>query len=291
MSDAEPGPDAHPDHAAHPHHPDHPQHSEDPQRSEHPGQVRRVPGDADPVTALRRVCTGPVHDPHGVDAFVELVGRRRDGLVRRVAVVGAVEADDVARTLRWAAAHDVVVAVPGSGHVGTDARPTVVVTRSRIDAIVVDPRAARLHAGVGATWSAVRAAASAYGLGADVPDLPLPLADAHTAAFLGVLSAAPVRALTLVTGDGVVHHVDRASEPDLWWTLGRGSDLAGVLTGVDLVLDTGPRPRRTGRRAGAAASLPQLDSGWSAADRARLSAIARRHDPVGVLHAHATGHA
>jgi hypothetical protein len=279
MSDAEPGPDAHPDHAADPDHPD------------HTGQVRRVPGDADPVTALRRVCTGPVLDPHGVDAFVELVGRRRDGLARRVAVVGAVGADDVAHTLQWAAAHDVVVAVPGSGHVGTDARPTVVVTRTRIDAIVVDRRAARLHAGVGATWSAVRAAASAYGLGVDVPDLPLPLADAHTAAFLGVLSAAPVRALTLVTGDGVVHHVDRASEPDLWWTLGRGSDLAGVLTGVDLVLDTGPRARRTGRRTGAAASLPHPDNGWSAADRARLTAIARRHDPVGVLHAHAPGHA
>jgi hypothetical protein len=279
MSDAETGPDGHPERTEHPDHAEH-------------QRARRVPGGADPVTALRSVCTGPVLDPHGVDAFVELVGRRRDGLARRVAVVGAVGADDVACTLLWAAAHDVGVAVPGSGHVGSDARPTVVVTRTRIDAIVVDPRAARLHAGVGATWSAVRAAASAHGLGADVPDLPLPIADAHTAAFLGVLSAAPVRALTLVTGDGVVHHVDRASEPDLWWTLGRGSDLAGVLTGVDLVLDTGRRAPRTGRRVtGPASSLADLDGAWSAADRARLTAIARRHDPAGVLHAHAPGHA
>lgn len=279
MSDAEPGPDGHPERTEHPDHDGH-------------QRARRVPGSADPVTALRSVCTGPVLDPHGVDAFVELVGRRRDGLARRVAVVGTVGADDVARTLLWAAAHDVGVAVPGSGHVGSDARPTVVVTRTRIDAIVVDPRAARLHAGVSATWSAVRAAACAHGLGADVPDLPLPIADAHTAAFLGVLSAAPVCALTLVTGNGVVHHVDRASEPDLWWTLGRGSDLAGVLTGVDLVLDTGRRAPRRGRRvAGPASSLVDLDGAWSAADRARLTAIARRHDPAGVLHAHAPGHA
>jgi hypothetical protein len=280
MSDAETGPDAHPER------------TDRPDGTEHPEQAGGDPEGADPVSALRRVCTGPVLDPHGVDAFVELVGRRRDGLAGRVAVVGAVGADDVASTLRWAAAHDVVVAVPGSGHVGSDDRPTVVVTRTRIDAIVIDPRAARLHAGVGATWSAVRAAASVYGLGADVPDLPLPLADAHTAAFLSILSAAPVRALTLVTGDGVVHHVDRTSEPDLWWTLGRGSDLAGVLTGVELVLDTVPRPRRAGgRAAGPASLLRHLDSAWSAADRARLTAIARRHDPVGVLHAPAPGHA
>ncbi len=249
-----------------------------------------APAGDDVLAALRAVCTGPVLEPHDVGAFVELAGRRRDGLARRLAVVGAVGADDVAQVLRWAAEHRVVVAVPGSGHVGSDARPTVVVTRSRIDGVVVEPRAARAIAGVGATWAGVRAAAAEHGFGVDAPDLPLPVADAHTAAFLGILHAAPVRALTLVTGDGVVRRVDPVSEPDLWWTLARGSDLAGVLTGVELALDAAPRPRRSREGSvGTPSDLPRRGGAWSAADRARLTAIARRYDPAGVLDARVPG--
>ncbi|WP_052460670.1 FAD-binding oxidoreductase [Microbacterium gorillae] len=43
-----------------------------------------------------------------------------------------------------------------------------------------------------------------------------------------------VRAATLITADGVIHHVDAEHEPDLFWALRGGATQVGVVTEVDL---------------------------------------------------------
>ena len=189
---------------------------------------------AEAVVDLAGRVTGPVFDPHGIDALVELAGAPRDGLCRRVAVVGAVDADDVAATLRWAAAHRVAVAVPWTGFAGDPLVPTVVVTTSRVDRITVEPHTGIVAAGIGASWAGVAAAARRH-------DLPPPWTGAgslsDTVRALGPCGVPAVRAVTVVGGDGVVRQIGPAGEPDLWATLRTrpgAADVLGVITGLEL---------------------------------------------------------
>ena len=189
---------------------------------------------AEALVDLAARVTGPVSDPHGVDALTELAGAPRDGLCRRVAVVGAVDADDVAATLRWAAAHGVAVAVPWTGFVGDPLVPTVVVTTSRIDRITPDPHARTVTAGVGASWAGVAATARRH-------DLPPPWTGAgslaDTVRTLGPCGVPGVRAVTVVGGDGVVRRIGPAGEPELWATLRTrpgAADVLGLITGLEL---------------------------------------------------------
>ncbi len=200
---------------------------------EPPPGIRRWCGLAEAVVDLAVRVTGPVFDPHGVEALIELAGARRDGLSRRVAVVGAVDADDVATVLGWASVHGVAVAVPGTGFVGSPVVPTVVVTTSRIDRVIVEPRAGTVAAGLGASWAGVDAAARRH-------DLPRPwtrdgfLAD--TVRALGPCGVPGVRSVTVVGGDGVVRQVGPAGDPDRWAALRAhpaAADL-GVITGLEL---------------------------------------------------------
>lgn len=189
---------------------------------------------AEALVELAGRVTGPVFDPHGPDALIELAGAPRDGLCRRVAVVGAVDADDVAAALLWAAAHRVAVAVPWTGFAGDPLVPTVVVTTSRIDRIAPVPHTGTVTAGVGASWAGVAATARRHGL-------PPPWTGAgsltDTVRTLGPCGVPGVRGVTVVGGDGVVRHVGPTGEPELWATLRTrpgAADVLGVITGLEL---------------------------------------------------------
>lgn len=233
-----------------------------------------------PLDLAGRV-TGPVHDPRGVDALVELAGLPPAGLRRRVAVVGATDTDDVAAAVRWAATHGVVIAVAGTGHVGAPGRPVLGISCRRIDTITVDPVARTLRAGVGASWRAVRAVLAAHGAasgasgGSARPVVPAgPRTVGEAVADLGVHPA--LRGVVMVTADSVVRSVSARTSPDLWWTVRRGLDAAGIVTEVELALDASP---------GYVHGFDPVPAGvaLTAPERERFRAVVHRHDPLAIL--------
>jgi FAD binding domain len=175
------------------------------------------------VVDLAERVLGPVFDPYGADAVVELAAHPPDGLRRRLAVVGAVGTADVIAILEWAAEVDVAVAVPGTGLIGDPFGPTVVVALSRTDRIDRDPRTGRVRAGVGATWPAVAARLRA-GQGVDPVRVPSCGTVGTTLACSGSALPCAVRALTVVGWDGVVRDVAPTARP--------ARDTLGIVTGV-----------------------------------------------------------
>jgi hypothetical protein len=230
-----------------------------PHRGDAAGRVARA------ALELGELVHGPVLAPHTADAAVELLrtvslGRPPSHLV---AVVGATGTADVVNTLTWANAHDVEVVVldPHTAQPPSrSGRPTVALSLARADRVVV--RDGLVHAGVGASWAQVRRVVAGGGGTVRVPRRGDTVADAPGAGGL--------RGVTLVTGDAVVHELAGAHpDPELWWAFRCRPEAVGVVTEVVLDAD------------GAGPALLAADPADT--DEARFAALARRHDPVGVL--------
>lgn len=163
---------------------------------------------------------------------------------RPAAVVRVVDAVDVVFAVRFAAAHGLTVAVQATGHGAVPHGNDVLVvhTGSLQDChIDVDRRVARVGAGVRA--STLVHAAAAHGLAA----LTGTSSSVGVVGYLsggGVgplastygLSADYVRAIDVVTGDGVLRHVSADCDADLFWALRGGRACLGVITAVELEL-------------------------------------------------------
>ncbi|MEJ2867595.1 hypothetical protein WCD74_07440 [Actinomycetospora sp. OC33-EN08] len=231
-------------------------------RPQHGGASGRV---ARAALELGDLVDGPVTPPYTADAAVDLLratslGRPPSHLV---AVVGATGTRDVVATLRWANAHDVEVVVldPHTAQPPSrTGRPAVALSLSRADRVVLHD--GLLHAGVGASWAQVRGVVAASGGTVRVPRRRDTVADAPGAGGL--------RGVTVVTGDGAVHHLaGRHPDPELWWAFRCRPEAVGVVT--EIVLDAD----------GAGPAL--LPAEPADGDEARFAALARRHDPAGVL--------
>ncbi len=166
---------------------------------------------------------------------------------QRPSAVAFVEsADDVARTVGFAAQHDLRVSGQATGH-GAMAlgslEDTILVKTERMRGVEVDPeaRTARVEAGV--LGIELGEAAQAHGLSS----LPGSSPNVGVAGFSlgGGLSwlgrrygfaCNRVRAIELVTADGEARTVHADSEPDLFWALrGGGGDYA-IVTALHLDL-------------------------------------------------------
>ncbi|MFT4199959.1 FAD-binding protein, partial [Gordonia sp. (in: high G+C Gram-positive bacteria)] len=98
---------------------------------------------------LRRRVRGEVHGP--ADPGYPTVGFNVAVDRRPTAVVDAADADDIATTVRFAAAHGLTVAVFATGHGGTPVGDRSILVRTgALDTCTVDPgeRTARVGAGV-----------------------------------------------------------------------------------------------------------------------------------------------
>lgn len=221
---------------------------------------------------LESLVDGPVHAPYSVDAALELAADPAvAALPRLLAVVGATSTADVAAAVGWATLHDVgVVALdprphrPALATVATaGAKPVLVVSRSRIDAVHLDRAAWTLRAGVGASWPAVHRAAP------EEDPAPSSLLRRPGLVAHGV-GATTRRGVVLVTGDGAVHTLGAGSgDPELWWAYRARPERVGILTEVVLdPWDVATLQRRTA---------------WSAGDHMRFADVLRRHDPFGTL--------
>ncbi|MDM7832316.1 FAD-binding oxidoreductase [Cellulomonas edaphi] len=164
--------------------------------------------------------------------------------VRPLVVVEVVDADDVSRVLRIAAACGVPVAVAGTGHGATESMAgAILIHTAALDELTVHPEGRWARVGAGVRWAAVLAACAPHGLAG----LCGSSTDVGVVGFLtggGVgpmvrshgLSSDSVRAFDVVTGDGVLRRATATENPDLFWGLRGGKGSLGVVTAVEIDL-------------------------------------------------------
>jgi FAD/FMN-containing dehydrogenase len=165
---------------------------------------------------------------------------------RPSAVVFPESAQDIAAAVLFAREFDQRVAAQGTGH---NAGPlgsledTILVKTERMRKVDIDPerRTARVEAGV--LWQEVVEAAARHGLAGlqgSSPDVGVVGYTLGGGLSFMVrkhgLAANRVRAIDMVTADGRLLHIDRESEPDLFWALRGGGGSFGVVTALEFEL-------------------------------------------------------
>ncbi|HEX5984791.1 MAG TPA: FAD-binding oxidoreductase [Solirubrobacterales bacterium] len=155
-------------------------------------------------------------------------------------------ADDVAATVRFAAANDLRVTAQGSGHGALSLRPlegTILVKTERMRGVEVDAEAQTARVEAGVLSLELAEAAGAKGLASLPGSSPDVCVTGYTLG--GGLSwfgrrygfaCNRLRAVELVTADGEARTVDAENEPDLFWALRGGGGSYGVVTALHLNL-------------------------------------------------------
>jgi FAD/FMN-containing dehydrogenase len=194
------------------------------------GQVV-APGDAD-YDAARRVWNGMID--------------KRPALIARCA-----DAGDVAAAVRFAAEHDLPLAVRGGGHnvAGTAVVDDgLVVDLSAMRAVRLDRAAGTVHVQGGATWADVDAVTAPLGLAAPggvvsetgVAGLALSGGVSHQRRRDGMTIDNLVSA-EVVLADGRIVRASAGEHPDLHWALRGGGGNFGVVTAFEFrVHELGP---------------------------------------------------
>ncbi|WP_199523758.1 FAD-binding oxidoreductase [Micromonospora craterilacus] len=198
----------------------------------------------DTVALVERV-RGPVLRP-GDDGFTTEIAGFNSAIVHRPqVVVAATDAGDVAAAVGWAAEQGLSVAVQSTGHGQLSAVDDgMLISTRRLDEVRIDPVARRARVGAGVRWRRVIDAAAEHGLA------PLSGSSSQVGVVgytlgggLPVLArsygfaADHVRAVELVTADGLVRRIDAEHEPDLFWALrGAGRIGFGVVTAIEFDL-------------------------------------------------------
>ena len=195
------------------------------------------------LAVLRGACAGPVLDPTDPRVVAEIAGFSLAVEHAPVAVVGATSSADVAAAVRWAAVRGIPVGVIATGHGGWSHRDTLIVSTRRMDAVAIDPDRRSATVGAGVRWRQVLRAAAPHGLaglcgsstGVGVVGYTLgggvgPLARRHGYA------CDRVRRLRVVLGDAQILDVTADSDPELFWALLGGKDVAGIVTEMEFEL-------------------------------------------------------
>ncbi|MGY1883911.1 FAD-binding oxidoreductase [Blastococcus sp. SYSU DS0753] len=161
--------------------------------------------------------------------------------VRNGRTVHVARAADVVAAVRLAGRHGTTVAVRGDGPWMAGPAPGLLIAPERLDEVSVSAGGwARVGAGV--RWRRLLDAAAPHCLtpvtGARAEER---VADSVTGGGVGPvartygLASDRVRAVELVTGDGVLRRVSPTEDPELFWAVRGGGDL-GVVTVVELDL-------------------------------------------------------
>lgn len=186
---------------------------------------------------------GAVLDGRDPASVAEAAGFNTAVVHRPSLVVAATGAADVVAAVRHAARAGVPVAVQGTGHGARPVEGGVLVTTRRMQGVRVDPvaRVARVEAGV--RWRAVIDAAVPHGLaplsgsssGVGVVGYTLGGGMGHLGRRHG-FAADHVRAVELVTADGVLRRVSAEADPELFWAVRGGGGAFGVVTALEVGL-------------------------------------------------------
>ncbi|GAB2570564.1 FAD-linked oxidase [Paractinoplanes abujensis] len=192
---------------------------------------------------LRRKLTGALALP-GDPLYAELATGFNVAITAKpAAVVEARDAQDVAEAVRFAAATGRAAGVQATGHglAGT-LDEAVLVHTGKLDECVVHPDGwARVGAGV--RWQQVVDAAAPYGLAPLCGSAPgVGVVGYTTGGGLGPVARTfgwasdRVRAVEIVTGDGVLRRVTANDEPDLFWGVRGGKGALGIVTALEFDL-------------------------------------------------------
>ena len=196
-----------------------------------------------PFAELQARTTGRVAVPGDADYDALVSPWNLAVVVRPAAVLAAETAQDVVEAVRFAARHGIVVTPQATGHGAITALVgELLVTTKGLDECVVHPEGwARVGAGV--KWIRVVEAAAPYGLAplsGSITDVGV--VGYTTGGGLGPmartygLAADKVRAIEVVTGDGVLRRVTPTDHPELFFGLRGGKGTLGIVTAIEFDL-------------------------------------------------------
>jgi FAD/FMN-containing dehydrogenase len=169
--------------------------------------------------------------------------------VRPAAVLAAFDAQDVVDAVQFAARHGLRVTPQATGHGPIAALTTeLLVTTKELDEVTLHPEEGWARVGAGVKWLAVVEAAAPYGLAplsGSITDVGIvgyttggglgPMARTHG------LAIDKVRAIEVVTGDGVLRRVTPTEHPELFFALRGGKGMLGIVTAIEFDLVQQPR--------------------------------------------------
>jgi hypothetical protein len=165
---------------------------------------------------------------------------------RPEAVAFVENAGDVAKTIRFAADNDLRVAGQGTGHGAValgSLEGTILLKTERMREIAVDPDTQTARVEAGALVLELSEAAQAHGMSSMPGSSPDVGVTGYTLggglSWLGRrhgFACNRVRAIELVTADGVPRTVDAENEPDLFWALRGGGGGYAIVTALQLSL-------------------------------------------------------
>jgi UDP-N-acetylenolpyruvoylglucosamine reductase len=196
--------------------------------------------------SLARSVSGPVFLPDD-DGYLEEGATFNLAVSHRPAViVGATCAADVQAAVRFAAEHDLAVAVLLTGHGPSRAidDSALLVTTRRMTGLAIDPARRTANVGAGVRWQQVVDEAAKSGLapltgsspGVGVVGYSLGGGLSITMARSLGWAADYVNWIDVVTADGELRRVSDEREPDLFWALRGGKGNYGVVTAMEFSL-------------------------------------------------------
>ena len=201
---------------------------------------------ADVAAALAEHLIGEVIDPHHPD--YETARRIWNGMIdkRPAAIACCADAADVAAAVRFAALHDLPLAVRGGGHnvAGTSVvEDGLVIDLSAMRSVRIDPSGRTVHVQGGATWADVDQVTAPLGLATPggvvsetgVAGLALNGGVSHQRRRDGMTVDNLVSA-EVVLADGSRVRASAHEHPDLHWALRGGGGNFGVVTSFELRL-------------------------------------------------------
>ena len=164
--------------------------------------------------------------------------------VTPAAVVLATCPEDVAGTVRFAAAHGFTVTVQATGHGAVGVGPdTILVQTAAMKHCEVDPVNRTARVGAGARWQDVLDVATPHGLAPLCGSAPgVGVVGYLTGGGVGPLvrtvglSSDHVRAFEVVTGEGRLLRATPEQNADLFWGLRGGKATLGIVTSVEVDL-------------------------------------------------------
>ncbi len=198
---------------------------------------------SDALQALRACVTTHVALP-GEPGYERCVPWNVAAPVTPAAVVLATSAEDVAGTVRFAAAHGFTVTVQATGHGAVGVGPeTIMVVSGAMKHCTVDRLARTARVGAGARWQDVLDAATPHGLAPLCGSAPgVGVVGYLTGGGIGPLvrtvglSSDHVRGFELVTGEGRLLEATPDCNADLFWGLRGGKATLGIVTSVEIDL-------------------------------------------------------
>ncbi len=196
-----------------------------------------------PFAELDALTTGIVAVP-GDEAYDALTSPWNLAVpVRPAAVLAAQTADDVVEAVQFAARHGIRVTPQATGHGPmADLTTELLVTTKGLDEVVVHPEG-WARAGAGVKWLRVVEAAAPYGLAplsGSITDVGI--VGYTTGGGLGPMARTyglaidKVRAIEVVTGDGVLRRVTPTEHPELFFGLRGAKGMLGIVTAIEFDL-------------------------------------------------------